>query len=186
MLLSDQRLHNIAVMSLQTGTELARTERPIIDPRNLTIVAFELTGDNLDVQPSLLRIEDIREYGSLGFIVDSSDEFLAVSDVIKLEQIYEFDFRLNGLLVTDTDNHKLGRVVGFSVENEGFVIQQISVKRPLLRSLNETEVLVHRKQIVSVSDEKIVVKSSKHESAEPIREQIRGYSNPFRQASPNR
>ena len=183
MLISDQRLHNIAVMSLQTGTELARTDRPIIDPRNLTIVAFELSGENSDVQPSLLRVDDIREYGSLGFIVDSSDEFVAVGDVIKLQQVYDYDFRLVDLPVVDTDKRKLGRVGSFSLEADGFVIQQLSVRRPLLQSLSETEVLVHRKQIVSVSDERIVVKSGRNEAIEPVREQIRNYSNPFRQTT---
>ena len=183
MLITDRRLVNLPVMSLQTGTELARTERPVIDPRNLCVVAFELIGPNLDIQPSLLRIEDIRENGSLGLIVDSSDEFVAVDDVIKLQQIYNYNFNLVDLPVIDADKRKLGRVSGFTVEPGNFVIQQLQVKRPILKSLGDTEILVHRNQITSVSDERIIVKSTKKSAAEPLRQTMPSFSNPFRSAS---
>ena len=74
MLLPSTRFIDTPVMSLQTGSELGRTVRPIINPRELSIVAFELHGINLDYDPSLLRINDIREIGPMGMIIDSSDE----------------------------------------------------------------------------------------------------------------
>ena len=185
MLLPNSRLQHIPVMSLQTGGELARTARPIIDPRNLTIVAFELSGDQLDQSPSLLRIEDIREVSTLGLIVDSSDEFIGVDDVIKIKQIYTYDFRLIDLPVFDTHHHKLGTVCGFTYETDGFVLQQLNVKRPFLLSFSDTEKLVHRSQIISVRDDAIVVRSSDTEVKAPVGQKIHAYTNPFRSAQPD-
>lgn len=181
MLLPDSRLNDIPVMSLQTGAELARTARPIIDPRNLTVVAFELAGEHLDEVPSLLRIEDIREAGSMGFIIDSSDEFIGVDDVIKIKQVYLFDFRLIDVPVLDNHNHKLGAVSGFTYESQGFVIQQLNVRQPFLKSLIDTEKLVHRSQIVSVKDDAIIVRAP--HTATPVKTaaRLQPYSNPFRQ-----
>ena len=185
MLLPNSRLEHIPVMSLQTGGELARTARPIIDPRNLTIVAFELSGNHLDQSPSLLRIEDIREVSTLGLIVDSSDEFIGVDDVIKIKQIYTYDFRLIDLPVFDTHHHKLGTVCGFTYETDGFVLQQLNVKRPFLLSFSDTEKLVHRSQIISVRDDAIVVRSSDTEVKAPVGQKIHAYTNPFRSAQPD-
>lgn len=60
------------------------------------MVAYELAGPLLDQDPSLLRIEDIREIGPLGMIIDSVDELVSPSDVIKLKEVYEFGFYLIG------------------------------------------------------------------------------------------
>ena len=87
MLIAADRFINMPVMSLQTGSELARTEREIINPNNLSITAYELTGPLLDQTPSLLRIEDIREIGPLGMIIDAADEIVSPSDVITLKTI---------------------------------------------------------------------------------------------------
>lgn len=55
MLTIADRFLGMPVMSLQTGAELARTVREVIDPRDLTIIAYELAGPMLDQTPSLLR-----------------------------------------------------------------------------------------------------------------------------------
>ena len=87
MLISADRFLNIPVMSLQTGSELARTSREIIDPKNLSIIAYELEGQLLDQRPSLLRIDDVREIGPLGMIIDSTDEIIGIDDVITIKEI---------------------------------------------------------------------------------------------------
>lgn len=101
MLLPGSRLLNTPVMGLQTGGELARTSQAIIDPDTLEIVAYKVEGSLLDTQPSLLRIADIREFSNIGFIIDSSDEFVAPDDIIKLKKIYDLGFELEGKAVID-------------------------------------------------------------------------------------
>ena len=88
MLIPAERFLDTPVMSLQTGSELARTSREVIDPFNLTIIAYELEGRMLDQSPTLLRVADIREIGALGMIIDSVDELITPSDVINIKKIY--------------------------------------------------------------------------------------------------
>jgi len=169
-------------MGLQTGGELARTSRAVIDPRTLEIVAYEVTGPLLDVHPSLIRVADVREFSDIGIIIDSSDEFVSPDDIIKLSEVYKLNFTLVGMSVIDEKHRKLGKVDGYSIETSGFVIQQISVKRPLLKSLNDAQLLIHRTQITEINNTEIIV-HSEVKPPEPVMEAVRSaYSNPFRKS----
>lgn len=179
MLLADSRLMNAPVMGLQTGTELARTSKAIVDPRTLEIVAYELTGPLLDTHPSLIRIVDVREFSDIGLIVDSSDEFVAPADIIKLNEVYKLDFDPVGMNVIDEKKHKLGKVDGYTIETGGFIIQQLSVKRPFLKSFTDTQLLIHRTQINEINNSEIIVNSET--KPQPLLETVHSaYHNPFR------
>lgn len=180
MLIAGSRLIDAPIMGLQTGSELARTSQAVIDPANLELVAFELSGNLLDSHPSLLRIADVREFSDIGIIVDSSDEFVSPDDIVKLNKIYKLHFQLEGRLVINEKKQKLGKVIGYTLDTTGFLVQQLSVKRPLLKSLNDTELLVHRSQITEINDQAIIV-HSEAEIPEPLLESVRtAYVNPFR------
>jgi sporulation protein YlmC with PRC-barrel domain len=181
MLIPYDRLLQTPVMSLQTGAELARTDKVLVDPRDLTIVAYRLEGPVLDVRPSYLRPLDVRELSNMGFIVDSSDEFVALDDVIRIKQVHDYQFDLMGLDVVDEKLKKLGKVTSFNVDSDSFSVQQIVVKRPLLKSFGESELLIHRTQIieVSVAYVKVASESNTQSSARTVRE----YTNPFRPSS---
>ena len=183
MLISSERLVNVPVMSLQTGAQLARTKDPVIDPRNLTIIAYELEGPSLDTHPSFLRMADVRELSNIGLIVDSSDEFVGLDDVIKLKEVYDFGFTLHGKPVLDDKKHRLGKVNGYAVEPGSFLIKQLSVRRPLLKSLSDTELLIDRTQIMEVSDQAITIQNDEREPA-PVKHAARTYTNPFRGTTP--
>lgn len=180
MLITGDRLLDTPVLGLQTGSELARTKNAIIDPSNLKILAYELSGPLLSVHPSLLRIVDVREISDIGLIVDSSDEFVGLDDVIKLGEVYKLHFELDGMSVIDVKGAKLGRVNGYTINTADFMVYQLSVKRPLLKSLNDTELLIHRSQITEINNEAIIV-HSEADIPEPILESVRtSYVNPFR------
>lgn len=186
MLILGSRLLGTPVMSLQTGGKLATTTKPIIDPANLHIVAYEIEGPLLTQTPSLLRTADIREYGRLGMIIDSSDELIGVDDVLKIEALYKSRFPLIGMTVIDEQNHKLGKIDDYTVDTLQYTIQQLNVSKGFLRSLTDTGHLIHRSQIVEINDKTIVVKSGAKKSVEPVMEAMRGeFVNPFRQPSPS-
>ncbi len=181
MLVSYNRFIGSPVMSLQTGSELARTNRVLVDPRDLTVVAYELEGPMLSEHPSFIRILDIREFSNIGIIIDSSDEFVGLDDVIKLKEVYDFHFDLVGLKVVDKRGRKLGKVSGYTIDSDSFVVQQLSVQRPLLQSFNETELLINRSQIVELSDQQVIVEDGSQVVSD--REPVRNYTNPFRQSA---
>ncbi|HET8884053.1 MAG TPA: hypothetical protein VFM68_01125 [Candidatus Saccharimonadales bacterium] len=171
-------------MGLQTGSELARTSKPIIDPKTLEIAAYELTGSLLNTHPSLLRIADVREFSDIGLIVDSSDEFVGLDDIIKLREVYDLHFTPVGMMVIDEKRQKLGKVDSYTIETGAFLIQQLVVKRPLLKSLNDARLLIHRTQITEINDTEIVV-HSQAEAPEPVMNAVQNvYTNPFRSKGP--
>jgi len=186
MLVLGSRLQETPVMSLQTGTRLATTGMPIIDPANLKIIAFELEGPLLTEKPSLLRVADIRELSGIGMIIDSTDEILALDDVIKIKSLYELGFKLVGMNVIDEHRKKLGKVEDYTVETGSFVIEQLNVKHGILRGITDTALLINRTQITEINDNAIIVKSTaKKISIAPVMESPRHqYVNPFRSPSP--
>lgn len=180
MLLLGSRLIGTPVMSLQTGAKLASTKTPIIDPANLKVLAYEVEGPLLTERPCLLRIADVRELGDIGMIIDSDDEFIGTGDVVSIEKVYKLNFKLIGLAVIDEQKHKLGKVSDYTLETNGFVIQQLKVSRGPLKSFSETELLVHRSQIVEINDESVIVRSAS-KKLEPIENSgDLSYLNPFR------
>lgn len=180
MLITGDRLLDTPVLGLQTGGELARTKNAIIDPSNLKIMAYELSGPLLSFHPSLLRIVDVREISDIGLIVDSSDEFVGLDDVIKLGEVYRLHFELDGMPVIDVKGSKLGKVNGYTINTADFMVYQLSVKRPLLKSLGDTELLIHRSQITEINNKAIIVQSET-DIPEPLLESVRtSYVNPFR------
>jgi len=185
MLVLGSRFHNTPVMSLQTGTRLATTVRPIVDPTNLTVIAFEVEGPLLNEKPSFLRVDEIREVAPIGMIIDSNDEIVGLDDVIKLKKIYGFEFDIIGMPVIDEHKQKLGKIEDFTLETGGFVIQQLNVKRGFLKGLNDTGLLINRTQVVEITDNEVIVKGTgKKRLPDPINEPVRhDYVNPFRQPS---
>lgn len=173
------------IMGLQTGTRLGTTKAPLIDPSNLKIVAYEIEGPRIVERPSYLRIADVRELGRLGMIIDSNDEFVGKDDVVAIKKIIDLNFNLIRLTVIDETKHKLGKVGDFVVDTDSFFIQQITVKRGFIKSFAETEILIHRNQIIEINDSAIIVKSGldkKAVTAKPTSQLT--FMNPFRQSAP--
>jgi uncharacterized protein YrrD len=171
-------------MGLQTGTKLASTKAPIIDPSNLKIMAYEVDGPLLAEHPSFIRIADVRELSDVGMIIDSNDEFVGVKDIIALQKIYELRFNLIGLNVIDEVGHKLGKIDDYSLDTDSFVIQQLNVKRGIIKSLADTGLLIHRSQIVEINDRSIIVRTTA-KKLEPITKPGQlTYLNPFRSTAP--
>lgn len=184
MLLPGTRLIGVPIMGLQTGTQLAVTKMPIIDPANLKIIAYEVEGPLLVERPSFIRIADVRELSDVGMIVDSNDEFVGADDIIALKKIYDLNFKLIGLNVVDQTKHKLGKVDGYNVDTGSFVIQQLNVKRGMIKSLSDTELLIHRSQIIEINDTTITVRTTAKKLEPLVKPTKVTYLNPFRSGTP--
>lgn len=187
MLLRTSKLLQTPIMSLQVGKEIARTSKVLVDPADLKIIAFELEGESLDEVPSFLRIQDTRELSDIGFIVDSSDEFVGLDDVISLQKIYELQFNLVGLRVIDTHKQKLGKVYDSVFNTNSFTVEQLCVKRPILQSLGDTELLIHSRQIVEVNDTDVIVRAPNVKIDEARQDTTNSgsrFNNPFKDTRP--
>lgn len=159
MLLTIANMVGANVMSLQTGQPLAKLDAPIINPHNLKIVAFYVSGPLVDFSPAVVFAEDIREFGDLGAIVDSADNILDPTDMVRLGEIISYDFVLDGIQVIDEHKHKLGRVENYTLNPTDFLIQQLYLKPTLFKSFATASLTVSRTQIVAIDNQKITVKS---------------------------
>lgn len=185
MLVFGQRLIDMPVMSLQVASKIAQTSRAIIDPRNFSILAYEVDGPLLNSKPSYLRVADVREMGGIGMIIDSADELVGPDDVIKLKEVLGFEFELNGKAVKDERGRKLGTVRNYTIDTDSFMIEQIAVRGGVFSSLASTEKMIHRSQITEVNDTTIIVKSAevKLNNLKTEGDIHRTYNNPFRKTA---
>lgn len=172
-------------MSLQTGSELGRTTEPLIDPATLDIIAYRLRGSKIGHEPMLLLTRDVRELGSLGIIVDSSDELVLEDDIIKIQQVSKLGFHLIGLPVKDTASRRLGKIYDYAVDVQTFTIKQIMVKQSIMRSLTSHELIINRSQIVEINNHELIVDTATtQEKVTPAAAQ-EGFTNPFRRTVPS-
>lgn len=178
-------------MSLQTGSKIGVINQPLVDPATLTIIAYEVDGLPTD-DTMLLRLADVRELSDLGLIIDSTDELITPTDVVKIQRLYELRFDLIGIAVRDKEGRRLGKVIDYTIETGNFVIQQLIVHRSLLHRFNIAELVIHRSQIIEINNDSIIVHSqakTKEPQVAPIKPALHSteYVNPFRkpkQASP--
>jgi len=180
MILLGSNLIKSSVVGIQTGSVIGTIHRAIIDPAKLNIFAYEVIGPLVTVRPTYLLARDIRELSDMGAIIDSVDEFIIAGDVIALDKLEALRFNPVSMRVQDEKGKKLGKVADFTIDMGSYYIQQLVVKRPLMNSLGDTELLVHRTQIIEINNDAIVV-HSQAAAFEPERNQVVGsYINPFR------
>jgi uncharacterized protein YrrD len=180
MLVLKERITDVPVMSLQTGSQLARTKSPIIDPRQLKIVGFYCEGPGLESNPAILVVEDIREVSGLGFIVDDADVIMTPDDLVRLKPVIGYNFALEGKQVIEQNGHKLGKVVNFTVDTKSFFIMQLSAQPGLMQSWDTAEVLIGRQQIVEVTDTSVVVRTATIKDASPAKKLEHMVTNTFK------
>ena len=114
-------------------------------------------------------------------IIDSSDEFIGLSDVIKIQTIYNLNFNLIGISVVDEMKRKIGKVDSYNVDTDNFMIQQLNVRQSLIKSLASTGLLIHRSQIVEINNQSIVIKAAANKLTTTVNANNKmPFVNPFR------
>lgn len=188
MLIHASRLLGTRVLSLQLGGPIAEVTDLVVDPDNLKIIAFRLAGPTIGGDTgNLLDARSIREFSNLGFIVDDADELIFQSDVVKIDEIMQLNFRFTGLKVVTEKGRRLGKVSDFVVDSGSFLTQQLIVQRPALKSFLDPELTIHRSQIVEVDDYKVTVKSAAEKAPAPAAKSedfVPNFVNPFRSTDP--
>ena len=175
-------------MSLQTGQRLATIGEPIIDPNDLNILAFYVNGPQLDFNPAVLFVGDIREIGSLGIIVDSAENIMSPDGLVRLKQVIDYGFKLSGIKVIDDHKHKLGIVENYSFDSDTSEIQQLYVKPTLTKRFLTASLTINRSQITEIDNEKIIVKSPDIKVVDKVKQVVNEntiqFENPFRNTAP--
>lgn len=182
MLVAASRLIGTPVLSVQSSGPIGTLGNPIVDPDTLKILAFVVDGPLTRRGPNILDVKSIREYSSYGCVIDSIEELVEPNDVIRISEVLPLNFALSGLHVETKKGSKLGRVIDYTVTSEDFIVQQIIVKRPLIKSFTDPELTISKKEIVEITDYKIIVKDEEKtlKARSENEDFIPNFVNPFR------
>ena len=186
MLTYNSKLIGTPILSVQASGAIASIAAPVVNPDNLKILAFKLQGPIVNAANNILDVKSVREYSPLGLVIDDNDELIGPEDVVKIKEVLDLNFDLIGLKVETKKGSKLGKIIDFSLTSEDFTIQQIIVKRPTIKSFMDPELTIHRREIVEVTDYKVIVKDEeKVIKARAAKEDfVPNFVNPFRTHEP--
>ena len=182
MLVYRSKFLNTPVLSVQAGGPIGYVSEIIVDPDNLKTVAFRLAGPRVPRDTNLLDVASIREYSNFGIVIDSEDDLASPDDVVKIGEVVALNFNLIDLKVKTKKGTKLGKIIDYTLTSEDFIVQQIIVKRPTIKSFLDAELTIHRNEIVEVTDYEIIVKDEeKVIRAKAEKENfVPNFVNPFR------
>lgn len=183
MLVLNSNIINKPILSLQTGTTLANIVKPVIDPMELKIFAFSLS-DRFDKNAkNYLMTKDIREFDSIGAIVDSSDEFVTEEDVIFLQKLLKININLTGMQVIDENKRKVGKVADYAIDSKDFFILQLHLNHGFMKSLSSSGQIIGRNQVIEINDKNIIVKSTEDKQFNKASTKTHAFINPFATSS---
>ncbi len=156
MLKLSETFKALPVMSLRTTSQVATVIEPIINPNNLRIEGW-YCQDSLDKSRLVLLSKDIRDLLPQGFIVDDHEVLTEPEELVRLREVIDIAFVIDGKPVVTVNGNKLGKVNDYAVETTGFMIQKIYVGQSLLKSLSGGNLSIDRSQITEITPRKIVV-----------------------------
>ena len=182
MLVSNSKLLNLPILSVQDSGPIGSIASTIVDPDSLKIIAFRIYGATNSEGGNILDTRSVREYSKFGLVIDSADELISEGDVVKIEKVLALNFSPIGLKVETKKGSKLGRVTDFTVTEDNFSVQQIIVKRPTIKSLLDPELVIPRAEIVEITDYKVIVKDEEKVIRERAMKEdfVPNFVNPFR------
>ncbi len=183
MLILASRIIGAPVLSMQAAGKIAEISGVIVDPEDLKIIAFRVSGPLIGKRAeNILVVDSIREYSRMGMIIDSEDEFVASEDVVRVNKVLELNFELVGLKVETKKGSRLGKVSDFAVFSDTFHVEQLIVKRPIYKSFIDPELTIPRNEISEVTDYKVIVKDEEKTIVEKAEteEFVSNFVNPFR------
>lgn len=187
MLINGSKLIDCPILSLHIGGEIARITEVIVDPNNLSIIGFRVEGKMIrDEVGDILPIGSVREFSRMGMIIDSVDEFVDETDIVRIRKVVELNFALPGLKVVTRKKEKIGKVIDYTVEIGGWSVHQIIVQRPVMKALFDPELVIPRKQIIEVDDYQIIIKDEHEKTKSKVtkvttKDFVPNFINPFRE-----
>lgn len=165
MLQLSAMLLNRPVMSLRTGTPIATTLVPIIDPNNLKIEGFYC--QDLQRRHLVLIDQDVRDVLPQGLVVNDADVLVEPSELVRLKDVMAIHFELIGKQVVTTNREKIGKVTDYATETQSMIIKKLYVSRSLFKSFATGSIGIDRTQIVEITRDRIVIQDL--EATQPLR-----------------
>jgi uncharacterized protein YrrD len=154
------QLRNIPIISLQTGQVVAHSDKPIINPSDLQVVALFCQPKGWIKPNAALLTKDIRQTSPQGILIDSSEEIEDYTEIIRLKDLVARHFELTSLPVYTEGGTKLGKVEEYTIGLSNYVIQKLYLRQSALKHLLLTSLVIDREQIVDVTPKQITVRDA--------------------------
>lgn len=157
MLQLSAALLNRPVLSLRTSGVVATTLSPIINPNNLKIEGF-YCADTFSKNNLILLTQDIRDILTEGIAVNDHDVLTEPDELIRLKDILDIGFVIDGKLVQTEAKRKIGKVADYAADSQTLYIQKLYVSQSMLKNMGSSQLSIDRNQIVEITDRRIVIK----------------------------
>jgi hypothetical protein len=153
MLILASKFSAVPILSLRVGGRIATTVTAIINPNNLHIDGFYCQPGNQKEQLILLDMH-IRDLAHKGIIIDDHNVLSEPDDLVRLKEILDINYSLIGKNVL-VNKKKVGKVRDYSFDQASLFIQKIYVQPSLWKTINLSDLIFDRKNIVEVTDKYI-------------------------------
>jgi len=153
MLILASKFSAVPILSLRVGGRIATTVAAIINPNNLHIDGFYCQPGNQKEQLILLDMH-IRDLAHKGIIIDDHNVLSEPDDLVRLKEILDINYSLIGKNVL-VNKKKVGKVRDYSFDQASLFIQKIYVQPSLWKTINLSDLIFDRKNIVEVTDKYI-------------------------------
>lgn len=159
MLVQSQRLVGARILSLHTGQPIGQLGELIINPNTFEVAGFYCEGKwaAQHKEPMVLLAPDIREVAGAGVLIDSHDSISPLDDLIRIKDISAINYKLIDKPVYTESKKRLGKIMDYVINTEGFGIQKIYVKQSLFKSMSMHSLVIDRQQIIEITDKRVVV-----------------------------
>jgi sporulation protein YlmC with PRC-barrel domain len=156
MLQLSSSLLDKTVLSLRTGTPVAKVTGAVINPNNLKIEGF-YCQDTIDKKELILLSQDIRELLPNGYVINDHDVLAETEDLVRLRKVLELQFELIGKQVVTVNKEKVGKVSDFAADSDTMFIQKIYVAQSILKNFTGGSLSIDRSQIQEITPRRIIV-----------------------------
>lgn len=156
MLVLNSALQNSSIVSLRNGGILGSVSGFIINPANLKIEALKCNINNSKI-PLYLLNQDIRDFNTNKILINDYESLSESDDLIRLKDILNLGFILEGKLVYTKSKQKIGKVKEFVIDTNSFYIQKLYIAQPIYKNLNGGQLIIDRLQIIEITNTKIIV-----------------------------
>jgi uncharacterized protein YrrD len=154
LLILGAKLNGLTVVTLSSGSRVATLEKPVIDRKSLEVPAFKCHAGG---QELALSTRDIRQFNPSIILINSEDDLVETTEIVRLQPLIQENFPLIGVTVKTESGTKLGNVNDFVLDTSSFMVQKLHIKRPIFKSLLLEGLTIDRNQIVDISPKLITV-----------------------------
>ncbi len=157
MLKLSQSFIGVDVLSLRTGSPIAKTTQAIINPNNLKIEGWYVVDRFDRKRPLILLSSDVRDMLDKGIVVNDHDVLSPPDELIRLAEILDLRFELIGKPVTNQDNKRLGKVSDYAVDNGSFFVKKLYAAQSLVKNFSGGTLSIDRTQIIEITTRRVII-----------------------------